>query len=470
MKCTGIGKTLLTAFAVLLFFSGCKRAEEKIEAKEAYILGMESYVYGFPLVIMDVTKGVMTAASTPGEYTSPLNQFARMQAYVSPDFKNVVRISLNGLWATAFVDLEKEPYIFSAPDTKGRYYVMQALNMWTDDFASVGSRNTGTGPGNFLIVGPKWNGTVPSDIKNTFRSQTRYAWILVQTVAHGPKDFPAAVAVENGYKLTPLSAWGKPYTPPANVPVDPSINTAKTPFDQLHEMDAGTFFNRLAMLMVDNPPYPADSTRLEMLKKIGVEPGKPFDIKKVDPEIASALNRAVKDAWTKIAEGPLSMKAVNGWVNPLDLGNFKTNYDMRAGIAYLGLGALTKSDAVYPSAFKDGDGNLLDFNAKYRMHFDKGQMLPCGATWSISIYQGNFYVRNPENKYDVAAWMPLKYNRDGSLDIYVQPDSPGKALEANWLPSPPAGPGGMNLTIRCYEPEPSLLDGSYKVPPLTKVQ
>lgn len=310
----------------------------------------------------------------------------------------------------------------------------------------------------------------PTDVKGTYKCTTRYAWILVQTVAHGPKDFPAAIAVEKGYKLTPLSAWGKPYTPPANVPIDPSVNTAKTPFDQLHDMDAGTFYKRLAMLMVDDPPYPADGERLAMLKRLGVEPGKDFDITKVDPEIASGLNRAVKEAWTKIAEGPFSMKNVNGWVNPLDLGNFKTNYEMRAGIAYLGLGALTKKDAVYPTAYKDGDGNLLDFNTKYTMHFDKDQMLPCGETWSISIYQGNFYVRNPENKYDVAPWMPLKHNKDGSLDIYVQPNSPGKALEANWLPSPPAGPGGMNITIRCYEPKPSFLDGSYKVPPLKKVQ
>lgn len=153
--------SLGACLVIVISFVGCQKAEEKMKAEEAYVLGMETYVYGFPLVIMDLTKGVLTAAANPGEHSAPMNQFTMAREYVSPDFKNVVRISLNGLWATAFVDLDKEPYVFSAPDTKGRYYVMQALDMWTDDFATIGARNTGTGPGNFLIAGPKWNGTPP---------------------------------------------------------------------------------------------------------------------------------------------------------------------------------------------------------------------------------------------------------------------------------------------------------------------
>jgi hypothetical protein len=270
---------------------------QQMKEEEAWGLGLEAYVYGLPLVIMDVTKGEQTATPTAGEYSAPINQFSRMHAYVSPDFKNVVRISLNSLWATAFVDLEKEPFVVSLPDTKGRYTVMQALNMWTDDFASVGKRNTGTGPGNFLIAGPRWNGTAPADVKETYRSSTRYAWVLVQTQANGPQDFPEAIAIENQYQLTPLSTWGKPYTPPDNVPVDPSVDTKTTPFDQLHQMDAGTFFKRLAMLMKDNPPYPADAPMLEKLKKIGVEPGKDFDIGKLDPAVAAELNRAVVESF-----------------------------------------------------------------------------------------------------------------------------------------------------------------------------
>ena len=103
----------------------------------------------------------------------------------------------------------------------------------------MGSRTTGTGPGNFLIAGPKWDGTVPPDIKETYRCSTRFAWVLVQTVANGPQDFPEAIALEHEYKLTPLNAWGKPYTPPDNVPIDPKVDTTATPYDQLRLMKSG---------------------------------------------------------------------------------------------------------------------------------------------------------------------------------------------------------------------------------------
>src|SRR5512147_402326 len=140
-----------------------------VEEELAYVLALECYVYGFPLVMMDATRAVMTATSKSEQYKAPINQFGRMRTYVDPDFKDCVRISVNSLWAFSFIDLDKEPFVYSQPDTQGRYIVMQALNMWTDDFASVGSRTTGTGAGDFLIVGPKWNGVTPNGIKQTFR-------------------------------------------------------------------------------------------------------------------------------------------------------------------------------------------------------------------------------------------------------------------------------------------------------------
>ena len=204
-----------------------KDLKEDVREEVAYIYGMESYVYGYPLVMMDVTRDVLTAAPAPNAEgtAAPINQFAKMPHYVDPDFKNVVRISLNSLWTTGFVDLEKEPIVLSVPDTKDRYYVFSMMNMWTDVFGSVGKRTTGTAPGNFLIAGPNWQGTAPSDIKQTYRSSTRYAWVLGQTQANGPDDFAAVNAIQADYKLTPLSAWGKPYTPPTNVPVDSKVDS-----------------------------------------------------------------------------------------------------------------------------------------------------------------------------------------------------------------------------------------------------
>jgi hypothetical protein len=189
--------------------------KEDVREEVAYLLGMEAYVYGYPLVMMDVTREVLTAAPAPNAEgtAAPINQLAKMPHYVDPQFKNVVRISLNSLWTTGFVDLAKEPIVLSVPDTKERYYVFSMMNMWTDVFGSVGKRTTETGPGNFLIAGPSWQGTAPSDIRQTFRSSTRYAWVLGQTQANGPDDFAAVNAIQADYKLTPLSAWGKPYTP-----------------------------------------------------------------------------------------------------------------------------------------------------------------------------------------------------------------------------------------------------------------
>jgi hypothetical protein len=439
-----------------------------VREEVAYVYGMEAYVYGFPLVIMDVTRAVTTAAAKSGEYSAPINQFGRMRTYVDPDFKNVVRISRNSLWSFAFLDLQKEAFVYSQPDTHGRYIVMQALNMWTDDFASVGSRTTGTGSGNFLIAGPNWNGDAPTDVKGTFRCSTRYAWVLVQMAAASPADFAEIHGLQDQLKLTPLSSWGKPYTPPADVPIDPTVDVTATPYDQLRLMTGEMFFDRLAKLLPDNPPYAADAPMLEKLKKIGVEPGKDFDPSKLAPGIMKGLDRAPAEVWLKLQAGPYGMAGENGWINALNLGRYGTDYQTRALIAWLGLGALTSDDAVYPSAFVDGAGKVLDGTARYVMHFDKGNLPPTNSgVWSISPYRENFYVHNPIERYGILSSMPLKYNADGSLDVYVQAASPGGDREANWLPCPPSLP--FNVTIRAYQPKQPLLDGTYKIPPLKRV-
>ena len=453
----------------VMFLASCQKAEQGITEEVAYIRGLESWVYGYPIVLMDVTRQVLTAAPAPNAEgtAAPMDQLAKMPHYVSPNLKTVVRISLNSLWCTGWMDLGQEPVVLSVPDTHGRYYAMSVMNMWTNVFASVGKRTTGTGPGNFLFVGPNWQGTPPPDVKQVFKSSTRYAWILGQTQVNGPSDFAYVNAIQANYKLTPLSSWGKPYTPPTDVPVDKSVDLSKIPPDQVEAMDAGTFFNRLAILMKDNPPDAEDADALSKLKDIGVEPGKPFDITKVSPAIARGLERAIKDAPVKLQQGILKMKTVNGWMQPNDIGRYGKDYDTRAGIAWVGLGANQPEDTIYPTAFKDGDGNPLDSANKYVMHYDKGTLQPTNASWSISQYKGNFYEVNALNRYVIAPWMKLKYNKDGSLDIYLQADSPGKDKESNWLPTPP---GAFNITIRNYWPKEDALNGTYKNPPIKKVQ
>lgn len=449
---------------LVMFTVGCGKVQEGV----GFLRGIEEYVYGYPLVMMDVTRAVMTATPNSGEYSAPIDQFARLRTVVSPDFKNVVRISVNSLWTHGFLDLQKEPMIVTIPDTQGRYIVVQGLNMWTDVFASVGTRTPETKAGNFLIAGPNWNGTPPPDVKAVFRCSTRYAWVLVQISAGGPQDYPAIHKLQDQIQATPLSSWGKPYTPPKNVPVDPTADITATPYDQVRLMTGEMFFTRLAAALKDNPPYPADTKALERLKKIGIEPGKDFDAGKLDPDTLKGINKVPGVVALKFATGPYDMKAVNGWINILNLGRYGTDYETRAFIAYFGLGALTSDDAVYPTAVLDGDGKVLDGAQKYVMHFEKNGVPPSYVgVWSISPYRENFYVRNPMERYGLLSGMPLKYNADGSLDVYIQAKSPGPDKEVNWLPTPQSGP--FNLTIRAYQPKKEFLDGTYKLPPVKKV-
>jgi hypothetical protein len=434
-----------------------------------WLYGLQAYLYGFPLIMMDLTKGTSTAVPTAGEFTAPVNQFSVMTKYPDASFRAVVRTGLDTLFAVAWADLAKEPLVLSVPDTNGRYYVIALFDLWSNVFASIGKRNTGTGAANFLIAGPGWQGTPPADIKQTFRSPTRFVWVNGQMQANGPQDYVVVNALQKQYKLTPLSAWGSSYDPPAEVAVAAGVDAKTPPAEQVRKMDAGAFFGRLARLMKDNPPAAADGPMIEKLKILGLEPGKDFDIGKITPGTARGLQRAM-GAFGKLQEGVKKLKTENGWiVIPKNFADYGTDYTTRAGIALIGLGGIRPHDVVYPTAFLDGDDKPLDSANRYVLHFDKGQTPPTKATWSVSLYdpQG-YYVPNTINRYNLAMWMPLTYNANGSLDLYIQAASPGPDREANWLPAPASGP--FNLTVRIYWPTQGVLDGTYKLPPVKKVK
>jgi hypothetical protein len=434
----------------------------------AWLYGTEVYIYGFPMIMMDLTKDTSTAASKPGEFTAPVNQFSVMTHFPDAAFHAVARTGLDTLFAVAWADLEKEPLVLSVPDTNGRYYVIALFDMWSNVFASLGKRNTGTAAGNFLIVGPDWQGTTPH-VKQVYRSPTRFVWVNGQMQADGPKDYDVVNALQKQYKLTPLSAWGKPYMPPAQVPAATGVDVETPPLTQAQRMDATAFFGRLARLMKDNPPAAADTAMVEKLKKLGIEPGKDFDISKLDSGTARGLLRAM-GTFSILQKAIKKLKTVNGWiVIPKDFADYGTDYTTRAGIALVGLGGIRPPDVVYPTAFDDGDGKPLDSANRYVLHFEKGQTPPTNATWSVAMYdpQG-FYVPNLINRYALSAWMPMQINSDGSLDIYLQASSPGADKEANWLPAPANGP--FNLTVRDYWPTEAVLDGTYKLPGVRKVQ
>ena len=302
--------------------------------------------------------------------------------------------------------------------------------------------------------------------------------MLVQIAAADARDLPGIHALQDELQITPLSAWGASYSPPAEVPVDRAVDTTATPFDQVRLMDGPTFFQRLAAALQDNPPRPADRPMLRRLKMIGLEPWQDFDASRADPATAKGLTRAARKVWGMLETAPYQMKTVNGWLLPLNLGRYGTDYNTRAFVAFIGLGALWSDDAVYPSAFVDGAGKPLDGAHGYRLHLGKDELFPShSGVWSISAYRESFYVHNPIERYGITSGMPLNYNPDGSLDIYIQAWSPGPDREPNWLPCPPSGP--FNLTVRVYQPQQEMLDGhtenslvvqagTYQIPPIQK--
>lgn len=445
--------------------SATAQADAEAKEKEALKAGVEAVVYGLPLVIMDITKDKSTNVEKPEAFAAPVNQFVNVRAFPDATFKDVVRANVDTLYSSAFLDLTAEPMALSVPDTHGRYYLMPMLDAWTNVFASPGKRTTGTKAGHFVVTGPGWTGTLPKGVTQ-LKAPTNMVWIIGRTQTNGPKDYPAVHRIQDGYKLTPLSAFGKSYTPPAGK-VDPALDMKTPPVEQVRNMSAEAFFNRMATLLKSNPPPASEAPILDKLKAIGVAPGEKFDPSKLEPAIARGLEQSVKAALEKLDAASKEVGApINGLrVPPMILGNYGSDYGARAVVALVGLGANLPQDAVYPSAFVDGDGKPLDGANKYVIHFDKGALPPVNAFWSVTMYDPtSFFVANPINRYAISSWMPLKKNKDGSLDLYLQHDSPGKDKESNWLP---ASDRGFNVSMRLYWPAekaPSIIDGSWKPP------
>jgi hypothetical protein len=437
--------------------------------EEAVKLGTEAYIYGYPLVTMEMTRRVMTNTETPDKDHAPMGQFYNAKTYPDAAFRDVTAPNADTLYSTAWLDLAKEPYVLSLPDEGDRYFLIPMLSGWTDVFAVPGKRTTGDKAQTYAITGPNWRGQLPQGVKE-LKAPTNMVWILGRTYCTGtPEDYKAVHAIQDQYKLVPLSAYGKDYTPPKGK-VDPNIDM-KTPVrDQVNALDAAAYFKLLAALMKDNPPSREDAPMVAKLARLGIVPGQEFELDKQPPAVAEGLKRAPKEAVDQIMGFlPKAGTHENGWMFTTKTGIYGTDYLDRALITAVGLGANRPQDAVYPSSEADAEGKPYSGVNKYVMHFEKGQTPPVNGFWSLTMYNGDFFfVENPLNKYTVSPRNSLKYNDDGSLDIYVQNESPGKDKEANWLPAPK---DKFILMLRMYWPKeknPSIIDGTWKIPPVKK--
>jgi hypothetical protein len=462
---------------VFFFMLACSREQAPAPSQKAAgggdqdvaAIATEAYIYGYPLVTMEITRRVSTNVVKPEGSKAPMGQFARLRTYPPVDNHTVTAPNADTLYTISWLDVSKEPWVLSVPDMKDRYFLFPMLSGWTDVFQVPGKRTTGTKAQKYAITGPGWTGTLPEGVTE-YKSPTGIVWILGRIYCTGtPEDYKAVHALQDKFSVVPLSAYGKPYTPPESK-IDANIDMKTGVRDQVHAMDAAAYFKLLAELLKTNPPAAVDAPMVAKLAKMGIVPGQDFDMSKVDAPVAKALHDAPKIAQEKImAELKNLAPPVNGWTYSAKLGDYGTEYLTRALVTAIGLGANRGQDAIYPTSVADAEGKPYDGANKYTVHFDKGQMPPVEAFWSMTMYDANyFFVPNKLNRYTLSSRDKFKTNPDGSVDLYIQNTSPGKDKEANWLPAPG---DKFILMLRLYWPKetpPSILDGSWK-PPAVKI-
>lgn len=455
---------------LLVVLAGGYLIKTRAMPKSTVEIGEKAYIYGYPLVLMNQTKDVMTNTEEATQEAAPINQFVNKKTFPDPSFKNVVSPNADTLYSSAWLDLTKEPIILSVPEMGDRYYLMEMLDAWTNVFADPGTRTTGNGKGSFAITGPDWNGHLPQGVKE-IKAPTNLVWILGRTETNGPEDYAAVHKIQSEYKLVPLSSWGlNDYVAPKGT-FNEAIDSHVRPEEYVNQMSAESFFDRLNQLLQTTAIPSGDEAILHELAEIGIGPGRTFAYKNLSEEqkkdLSAAIQKArkvIKDEWTS---QKLSTNIRNWSVVSKGIGKYGTNYLTRATVAFGGLGANLPEDAIYPYTQVDSEGRPLSGEYKYVIHMDKDELPPVGAFWSFTAYDDQqFFIENPIDRYAIGDKSHLKYNEDGSVDIYIQHESPGPDKESNWLP---VGNDGFNLIMRLYWPDQEILDGTWKPPYVKRV-
>lgn len=438
-----------------------KTPSQTISPEEAQAIAEEAYVYLYPLILMDITrKQMINLDPKVNPAGGPANEFTHVRAFPSADLRVVVRPNFDTLYSSAWLDLTDGPVVVSSADTSGRYFMLQMLDMWSDAFAVPGKRTSGTGAANFAVVPPGWEGTLPPGVER-IDSPTPYVWIIGRTQTNGVKDYDAVHKIQDGYRITPLAEWGKTPTK-SEQKIDPAVDTKTEPLRQVNQMPPLKFFQYGAELMKENPPHVTDWSIVSRMKRIGLEPGKGFDGKKAGADV---LSRGAAAGLKLMREKlPTIARVTNGWqMNTDTTGVYGNYYLKRAIVAMAGLGANQVEDAIYPLNVTAADGRPVSGENPYVLHFNKDELPPVDAFWSLTMYDAEgFQVANPLNRFALGDRDPLQFNADGSLDLYIQHENPGSEKEANWLPTPKSG--NLGLTLRLYAPRPEVAQGRWNPP------
>jgi len=419
---------------------------------------LHDYIYGYAPVAIEATRAIETAVpdATTSLGRAPINQFAYVDTLATPAERLIIRPNADTLYTSAWLDLANEPMILHVPDTTGRYYVIPMLDAYSNNFASIGSRTTGNGEGNYAIVGPFWHGQLPKELTGVVHAPTNTVWLNGRTLVRGESDVSNAAAITHQYKLIPSSAYPDflttgDYTPPTGVAVKPiKPDFFGAPVTNSPVFSKPEFFDVLAGIALRNPPPLQQFVQASALVVNGL-----IQQKLLTSDIVSAANAALAE------KSDSTVIKQNGWTINLDRGSYGTDYLGRAAATRFGFGTIIASEAIYPSTRIDASGDALNGTKSYVIHFAADQIPPAHGFWSLTVYNENgFLVANPMNRYSVGSETALVSNADGSIDILLQSTAPN-TLESNWLPVP-AGP--FNLTLRLYWPDESALNGTWIIP------
>jgi hypothetical protein len=449
---------------------------QSLSPADARQIAEDAYVYGYSLITTEVTRVQSSNRAAVDQMKAPMGQFGNVSKYPPADFRGVSAPNADTLYSVGWLDLS-QPQVFSHPDMGDRFFLFEVVDLWMTDSESSPSKRTAPDgkAANYLFTGPGWNGSLPAGMKH-FPMATRYMVILGRTYADGTEaDYRAVNTLQAQYKITPLAAWGRPYTSVApSVNPNPGISMTDAPQKVILDMGTEGYFKLMARLMgSDAPPATTDAPMLARMARLGIVPGQPFEMSKLDPAVQAALKDIPQSALKKIEGNASTLGAiVNGWIVSKGLGTYGPgDYLKRATVAALGWPANQEKDAVYPYTEVDSAGQKLTGANKYTLTFPRGETPPVKAFWSITMYEidkGWWFTPNRLNKFTVSPRDNLKPNADGSVTLYFQSESPGADKESNWLPAPK---GEFIPMMRMYYPaetSPSIIDGSWKIPPVLK--
>lgn len=434
---------------------------EDIEA-----LAGEAFTYFYPLVTMDVTRAQLTDDSRRIGHGTP-NTFVHVAEFPTADFREVVRPNFDTLYSSAWLDLTDGPLVIHIPDSGGRYYLLPMLDMWTDVFTVPGKRTSGTEAQDWLVAPPGWTGEVPDGVTRV-DAPTPYVWVIGRTQTNGPADYDAVHAFQAGLRIERLGG-GEPSTTRDISDVPSSMDLSEEPLRIVNTMPAADFFAYAARLMKRHPPHLTDGSIIARLKRIGIVPGEDFDASVFDADQAAALQAGASAAVASFPKLlPKLGRITNGWVLFTDsIGVYGNFYLKRAVTTQVGLGANPAEDAIYPVCLSDSAGKPLVGETDYVLHFEKSELPPVDAFWSVTMYDAEgFQAANELNRFAIGDRDALKYAEDGSLDLYIQHENPGPDKVSNWLPAPL---GQLGVTMRLYSPDPHALTSGWAPPAIVAV-